>query len=101
MAVGDTLTDDAYEEVPHEAVEATMESSIPEENLITLAHFQEAGFIYITEGDENWVLFLACSLNSTIRLQEVRGDGVIISWDATPLSEREVLLGMAQYLPLP
>ena len=62
-----------------------------EENLITLAHFQDAGFIYMEEGEKNWVFFLARSLNSIIWLSEVRGDGIIISWEATPPSDAEAI----------
>ena len=91
MAVGDTLTDDAEESLPMDVLEAEAAPSPQEENIITLAHFQDAGFIYTEEREKNWVLFLAQSLNSTIRVREVRGDGIIITWDAIPPSDAEVI----------
>ena len=42
-------------------------------------------------GEKNWVLFLAWSLNSMICVWEVRGDSIIITWDAIPLSDTEVI----------
>ena len=90
MAVGDTLIDDTEESLPLEAQESDI-MPIQEENIITLAHFQDAGFVYSEEGEKNWVLFLARSLNSTIRVREVRGDGVIITWEAVPPSDTEVI----------
>ena len=91
MSVGDTLTDDAEESFPLEVKEAKASPSPQEENNITLAHFQDAGFIYTEEGEKNWVLFLAQSLNSTIWVWEVRGDGIIITWDAIPPCDAEVI----------
>ena len=91
MAVGDTLTDDMAESPLLGEPKAKALPSPQEENLITLAHFQDAGFIYTEEGETNWILFLARSLNSTIRVREVRGDGVIITWDAVPPSDIEVI----------
>ena len=90
MAVGDTLIDDTEESLPLEAQESDI-TPIQEENIITLAHFQDAGFVYSEEGEKNWVLFLAHSLNSTIWVREVRGDGVIITWEAVPPSDTEVI----------
>ncbi len=69
MAVGDTLTDD-YDEDGGANDEEELPSE-PEENAITLAHFCDAGFLYVKEGTKNWILFLARSLNSTIHLREV------------------------------
>ena len=90
MVVGDTLMDEGEEEPLPDVVEVEALPN-PDENLITLAHFQDTGFIYTEEGEKNWVFFLAQSLNSTIRLAEVRGDGIIISWEATPPSDTEVI----------
>ena len=90
MVVGDTLMDEGEEEPLPDVVEVEALPN-PDENLITLAHFQDVGFIYTEEGEKNWVFFLARSLNSTIRLAEVRGDGIIISWEATPPSDTEVI----------
>ena len=91
MAVRDTLTDDAEESLPMDVLEAEAAPSPQEENIITLAHFQDAGYIYTEEGEKNWVLFLARSLNSMIWVREVRGDGIIITWDAIPPSDAEVI----------
>ena len=93
MSVGDTLTDGAEESLSLEEPEAIVEAppSPQEENLITLAHFQDAGFNYTEEGEKNWVLFLVQLLNSTICVQGVREDSVIINWDAIPPSDAEVI----------
>ena len=83
--LGETLEDD---ENVSDAKPAII--SPPEENLVTLAHFQDAGFLYTDERETNWILFLARTLNSTIRLREVRSDGVIILWVSSPPSDSDI-----------
>ena len=43
------------------------------------------------EGDENWVLFLLRTLNSKIKVAEIRSDGVVINWSASPPSDTDII----------
>ena len=61
------------------------------ETAVTLAHFKDAGFLYTEEGDQNWVIFIARNINSSVKVTEVKGDGVFLTWSATPPSDSSLI----------
>ena len=58
---------------------------------VTLAHFKDAGFLYTEEGESNWVIFIARNINSSVKVTEVKGDGIILTWNATPPSDASII----------
>lgn len=62
-----------------------------DDSAILLAHFMDAGLIYTDEGDDKWVVFLARTLNSKISVKEIKSDGIVITWKATPPSDADII----------
>ncbi len=61
------------------------------ETAITVAHFKDVGFLYSEEGDQNWVMFIARNINSSVKVMEVKGDGVFLTWSAMPPSDSSLI----------
>ena len=91
MALGDTLTKERESDKTEGGCTDDDGDQVSEDSAILLAHFQDAGLIYTEEGDENWVLFLSWTLNSKIKVAEIRSDGVVINWSTSPPSDTDII----------
>ena len=91
MALGDALTEEREPDETEGGRTDDDGDQVSEDSAVLLAHFQDAGLIYTEDGDENWVLFLARTLNSKIKVAEIRSDGIIISWSASPPSDTDII----------
>ena len=67
------------------------ESATNTDTAVTLAHFKDAGFLYTEEGEDNWVIFIARNINSSVKVTEVLEDGVVLTWKATPPSDASII----------
>ena len=91
MALGDVLTEDAdVDEIGGGRTEDNADQA-RDDSAVLLAHFQDAGLLYTEEGDHNWVIFLARTLNSKLKVTEIWSDGVTITWSASPPSDEDII----------
>ena len=91
MALGDALSEERdMDEIDGGDLDDE-EDPAQDDSGVILAHFCNAGLIYTEEGDENWVLFLAQTLNSKIKLTEIRKNGIVITWHASPPSDSDII----------
>ena len=71
MALGDALAEEGeLDETEGSHTEDEAEEA-RDDSAVLLGHFQDAGLLYTEEGDDNWVIFLARTLNSKLKVSEI------------------------------
>ena len=91
MALGDALAEEGeLDETEGSHTEDEAEEA-RDDSAVLLGHFQDAGLLYTEEGDDNWVIFLARTLNSKLKVSEIRSDGVTITWNASPPADEDII----------
>ena len=91
MSLADTLTEENNSDEMEGNLSEEDDEPMAGDSEIVLAHFKDAGLLFTEEGEENWVVFLTCSLNSKIKLTETRSNGIVVTWDASPPSDDDII----------
>ena len=54
------------------------------------AKYHDCGFIYLKETEKNWIIFIARTMNSTVRVSDPQETGVLVFWEADGPSDQEL-----------